>query len=191
MKFSLNGLGRLVGCKFNSPMPEINYVTDLLNRARYGDATSAYTLYEIAHRTTPTLKAKASVTIGSGESGCATVIANDYGVGGNEFTIQVAINAGVNKPLSVMVTDTDILVILGTGSQAGVVDNAKNTAKKVAQSIGVIDGTPFYISYSGTGETAITDELEKTNFSGGTDGYTAEEYAAWNIAVEAVAELFE
>lgn len=193
MKFSISKLSRLVGVLFSAPKPTLEYVNDLVKRANRGDEDSALTLCKIALKDSPAyVKAVAASTIiGSGENGVVTVTADAAWEVGNDLTIQVAVSAGENEALSATLTGNDILVTLGTGVVAGTVDDAKNTATLVKNAINAIEGKTFTAVVSGTGATAITTAVDKKSFAGGVDGVVSDEKVAWDIASEAIKDLFE
>ncbi len=113
----------------------------------------------------PVNKAKASATLGTGDNGTITITADAYGTAGNDFTIEVAVDAGANADMTAVLTGSDILVTLGTGASAGVVDNAKNTATLITAAIAALTGVTA--TASGTGADSLTEAVAKDNLSGG------------------------
>jgi len=164
----------------------------LRNKALKGDKDSAYTLYEISQRPAPSYTApvKASTTIGSGDNGTVTVTADIAWEAGNDYTIEVVVDAGANAGMTAELTGNDILITLGTGASAGVVDNAKNTATLIETAINAIVGKGFTADASGTGASSITGAVTKKNFTGGVNEVMTTERKVWNLAVGAVSQLF-
>lgn len=114
---------------------------------------------------TPVNAVKASKAIGAGEDGVVTITADNYGTEGNDFTIEVVVAEGANANMTASITGKDIVVTLGTGADAGVVANAKNTAKLIATAIDTLAGVTAV--KSGTGATAFTEAIEKASLAGG------------------------
>lgn len=114
---------------------------------------------------TPVNAVKASKAIGAGADGVVTITADNYGTEGNDFTIKVVVAEGANANMTASITGKDIVVTLGTGAEAGVVANAKNTAKLIAPAITALTGVTA--TYSNTGATAFTDAIEKASLAGG------------------------
>lgn len=134
----------------------------------------------------------AHIHIGSGDNGVVTIAADTPGTAGNSLTLEVVVDAGANQPLKAELTGSDILVTLGTGSSAGVVDNAKNTAILVAAAINAIVAKTFTATKSGTGATAIPAAVTKANFTGGGGATTpivrlalADDRVSWTHAPSA------
>jgi len=114
----------------------------------------------------------AHISIGSGTNGVVTIVSNTPGVAGNDLTLEVVVDAGANAPLTATLVGNDILITLGTGVSAGVVDDAKNTALLVAAAVNAIVAKTFTASYSGTGEDSIPAAVTQANFTGGGDATT-------------------
>lgn len=110
---------------------------------------------------------KATATIGSGTDGTVTVVVDNVGTEGNDYTIEVVEGSGADVAMTVVLTGTDIVVTLGTDS-TGVLDGTKNTAELVATAIDVLDGVTA--TASGTGATALAAAEAKKNFAGGQYG---------------------
>ncbi len=104
---------------------------------------------------TPQNYKSASATLGSGDNGTITI--NALGVE-SDAVISVAIASGANENLSVVYSEGEIIVTLGTGASAGVVSNAKNTAILIATAINKLED--FSAVASGTGATAISTATE-------------------------------
>jgi hypothetical protein len=191
--FSIKKYFSVMGYLSYTPKFDLLTVHDLVTRAKNGSEEAAFNLYRIATSTAPayTAPVNASKSIGSGDNGVVTVTANQAWEAGNDLTLQVAINAGANASLSATFVGNDILVTLGTGSSAGVVDPTKNTAILVAGAINAISGRIFTAIKSGTGATAIPGIVAKANFTGGVDEVLTEGRKAWNVASVLVQTLFE
>lgn len=106
---------------------------------------------------TPVNYKPATATLGDGDNGTVTVA---YDGIETDTVIEIVLAEQASKPLSVAIADGTITVTLGTGA-GGAADDAKNTAKLIAQEISKLDG--FTATYSGTGLTAIdtitTDDI--------------------------------
>lgn len=113
----------------------------------------------------PVNKKKASTTLGTGDNGVISITADAYGTSGNSFTVEVAIAEGANAAMEAELTGSDILVTLGTGVSAGVVDDTKNTAVLIAAAIAALDGVTA--TKSGTGADSLTAAVTKKSLSGG------------------------
>ena len=113
---------------------------------------------------TPVNAVKASQTIGSGDNGVVTVVYDFVGDEGNDYTIEVVEGSEADVDLSAVLTDTAIVVTLGTDGESAL-DDTKNTATLVA---GVIDAlTNLTATASGTGETALGAAEAEQSFTGG------------------------
>jgi hypothetical protein len=143
--FSFKKCSQLFGAIHSSPIPTVQYIDDLILRAKAGDESSACLLYKVAKKEEPSYTApvKASTTIGSGENGVVTIESDVEGEFANNFTIEVTHEEG-EVPLSATLTDEDILVTLST------IDN------KIAQQERItITGT-----YTGDGTVTFTVDGE-------------------------------
>jgi len=190
--FSLKEFSSLNGVRFSIPKLTLNYVDDLVRSANRGDKSSAFALLRVARTTSPshTVPVEAHVSFGAGANGVVTVTSDVAWAEGNNFTVKVAIAAGANAALAASLVGKDITVTLGTTSDAGVADAAKNTALLVIGAINGIVGKSFTATKSGSGATAISTIVAKTNFIGGVDEVLSNEKKAWDIATTAVAGLF-
>lgn len=119
----------------------------------------------------------ASTTIGSGDNGTITIVADAVGTEGNSYTITVVVAAGANADMTAEISGTDIKVTLGTGSNAGEVDDTKNTAELIADAISALAGVTA--TASGTGATALTTALTKKSLAGGQYGTIATVPYTW------------
>lgn len=112
----------------------------------------------------------ASIAIGAGENGVVTVTADAAGPAANAWELEIALNAGNNKPLAAGWTTAysvpTIRLLLGTGA-GGAADDAKNTATLVAAAIAALTGVGA--TASGTGETALATPADAAPFTGGGD----------------------
>jgi hypothetical protein len=115
----------------------------------------------------PANKAKASISIGTGDDGVVEVVCDEYGDVGNNYSLEVVAGTGNDVALSAVLADTKITVTLGTDG-AGVLDTAKNTATLVAGAIDDLEG--FVATASGTGETVFGEAIAEDNFAGGQWG---------------------
>lgn len=120
--------------------------------------------------TTPTNTNSATADIGTGDNGTVTTTIDAYGTEGNDYTIEVVEGSGLNVDLSAVLTDTAIVVTLGTDG-AGALDATKNTATLVAAEIDALTGVSSVAS--GTGADALTAAEAEQNFAGGTYGTVA------------------
>jgi len=112
----------------------------------------------------PVNKKKATIALGAGDNGVVTVSYDEYGVGGNSYSIEVVAGEGNDVALASELSGTKITVTLGTGV-AGALDDAKNTATLIATSITALDG--FTATASGTGATAFAEAIAEDSFEGG------------------------
>jgi hypothetical protein len=193
MSFKLKEYGRLEGHKTSIPENmTLDYINELVKSASKGDEKSAVAIAKIAEGTAPdyTAPVAAHIHIGSGENGGVTVTAITAWEAGNNLTLQVAINAGANAALAATFVGNDILVTLGTGSSAGVVDAAKNTAVLVTAAINAISGKTFTAAKDGTGADSIPGVVAKANLTGGVDEVLTLEREIYNIAVAKLAINF-
>ena len=127
---------------------------------------------------------RAEAVIGSGK---VTITANDAGTDGNDLTVEVKIAAGKNKALTAQLTETDLVVTLGTTS-TGAVSSTKNTAAKVTAAINAIAKKPFIAEATDSG--SLSSAEAKKNFTGGRNCLDDEANKAWKVA-EAIKESAE
>lgn len=113
---------------------------------------------------TPVNAVKASQTIGSGDNGTVTVEYDFVGTDGNDYTIEVVEGSEADVDLSAVLTDTAIVVTLGTDSESAL-DATKNTATLVAAAIDAL--TDISAEASGTGATALAAAEAEQDFAGG------------------------
>jgi hypothetical protein len=116
---------------------------------------------------TPTNAHKATASIGTGDNGTVNIVYDNYGTEGNDYDIAIVIAAGANAAMSAALSGTTITVTLGTGTEAGVVASAKNTATLIAAAITAL--TPFTATKTGTGGDSISEATEENvPFTGGS-----------------------
>lgn len=170
----------------------LDYVNELIKAANVGDKKSAHTLAKIARSDAPSYTAPvaAHIHIGSGDNGVVTVTADTAWVAGNSLTLEVKVATGANAALAATLVGNDILVTLGTTSEAGTPDAAKNTATLVMGAINAISGKTFTATKSGTGATAIPAAVAKANLAGGVSEVLTVARQVYNLAVAAVSTLF-
>lgn len=109
---------------------------------------------------------KGKTTIGAGDDGVVTIVADEFGPKGNEYTVQVVVAEGNNKDMEAKITGKNILITLGTGS-GGSVASAKNTAILIATAVDALEGVSS--THSGTGATSISSAVSEKAFTGGQD----------------------
>ena len=109
---------------------------------------------------------KGKTTIGAGDDGVVTIVADEFGPKGNEYTVQVVVVEGNNKDMEAKITGKNILITLGTGS-GGSVASAKNTAILIATAVDALEGVSS--THSGTGATSISSAVSEKAFTGGQD----------------------
>ena len=104
--------------------------------------------------------------IGEGENGVITITSDTPG--SNDYFIEITTVEGDNRSLIVAIhpilAGQIISVCLGTDGE-GLPDDTKNTAELIAEIIDNLTG--FSATYSGTGETPITERIEAIQFEGG------------------------
>lgn len=109
----------------------------------------------------------ATADIGTGDNGTVTITVDKVGTEGNDYTVKVVEGDGADVDMSAELTDKDLVVTLGTGSDESLDDN-KNTAELVA---GEIDGMDaFSAKYSGDGSGALDSPESEKDFTGGQFG---------------------
>lgn len=115
----------------------------------------------------PTNAHKATASIGTGDNGTVNIVYDNVGIEGNAYDIAIVIAAGANANMTAALSGTTITVTLGTGSSAGVVAAAKNTATLIAAAITAL--TPFTATKTGTGGDSIATATEENiAFTGGS-----------------------
>lgn len=120
--------------------------------------------------TVPQNAKSATAEIGSGDNGKVTITVDEVGTGGNDYTVEVVVADGNNKPLAATLTGTALVVTLGTDG-SGDPDATKNTAGLIATKINTIDG--LTATKSGEGTTAFTEAIAEKEFAGGQWGTPA------------------
>jgi hypothetical protein len=193
MSFKFKTYSELEGYKTSVPEKmTIDYITELIKATEKGDMKAAHSLAKIAKGTAPSYTAPvaAHIHIGSGDNGVVTVTADTAWAAGNNLTLQVAVAAGANAALAATFVGNDILVTLGTTSEAGTPDAAKNTATLVMGIINAISGKIFTATKSGSGATAIPAAVAKANLTGGVDEVLTLERTVYNLAVDKFAGNF-
>lgn len=119
--------------------------------------------------TIPTNATKAKATIGSGDNGTVTITCDSVGTEGNNYEVAIVISEEANAAMSAEIVSNVITITLGTGSSAGVVDSAKNTATLIATAISALES--FTAVKSGTGASLIsTATTENVAFENGSYG---------------------
>lgn len=106
----------------------------------------------------------ATATLGAGVNGTVTLTADEAGVDGNDFTIEV-VNPGGTSPLSASLLGNAITISLAVSGGVPVVGS--NRARDFVRVLSPLAG--FVASYSGDGTTDITTTSGPTNFTGGVD----------------------
>lgn len=117
--------------------------------------------------TAPVNAGTAQKNIGAGENGVISVRYKEIGTAGNAYSIEFVSQDGINKDMSVALAGTKITVTLGKDAADGISVTA-NTAKLISEAI---DTLPDFVStYSGTGETPISQTIEEVALNGGKFG---------------------
>jgi len=113
---------------------------------------------------TPINAVASSQTIGSGNDGVVTTTADNVGTEGNDFTIEVVEGVGASVDMTATLTDSAIVVELGTDGGSAL-DATKNTAILVAAAIDALIGVGS--AHSGTGATALAAAEAEQDLEGG------------------------
>jgi hypothetical protein len=111
---------------------------------------------------TPVNAVASSQTIGSGIDGTVTITADSVGDDANSLTIEVVEGSGLNVAMSATLTDSAIMVTLGTDG-AGALDATKNFAVLVAVEIDALDG----VNSVASGADPLTAAEAEQSFTGG------------------------
>jgi len=112
--------------------------------------------------------AQASVVIGDVSAGQITIVVDEYGADGNNYTVQFVESLGADDNPSAGLDGTALTVYLGmTG---GVLDDAKNTATQITDVINQIGGFTATMTGAG-GPMGVTEIIP---FEGGSDGVSVE-----------------
>jgi len=80
-----------------------------------------------------------------------------------DYTVEVKIASGANTDLDVILTGTDLLITLGTGATAGVVDTAKNLTMYISGAINLI--SEFTATVETHGKLSIAETKKSFSFN--------------------------
>lgn len=125
---------------------------------------------------TPVNAVASSQTIGSGGDGVVTTTADSVGTEGNSLTIEVVEGVGVSVDMTATLTDSAIIVELGTDGGSSL-DDTKNTAILIAVAIDALDGVSSI--HSGTGADPLTAAEAEQSFTGGQYATQVATSAIW------------